>query len=542
MTMIQVLADLTPLGWVKLCGVIFSTFFIYRFFYNALFHPLSKVPGPFLAGASGLPSWYYAMRGDRHIWLLKLFETYGSKIRVAPNTVVFRDSAAYKDIYAHKANVQKAPFYEAWQKDKHDVNTFTTREKSEHAHARKLLNQCFNEKSLLASQSFMTKHVDRWNELMIAGVDDGEWSEPMDFTELTDGLVFDIMGDLCFGADFNLKEPGENPLKSIPHAVIKYMKFYYPLTRSPMLNTILWLKPRGLDNLMKAIAPPDIQHYINFVESCVTDRLQLYNEQILGAEDQQRKDMFWFLCDTKDDAGKPAYNTDQLNAEANTLIVGATDTTSTSMAGMMFYLTRYPDKLEKLVNELRSKFPTPEDIVHGPVLTSCVYLRACIDETMRLSPAGPGELPREVRKGGATIDGDFYPAGTIVGSSNWTTGHNEAIYGDTTEVFYPERWIPNPSTGVTQEDVKLARANFNPFATGPGSCPGKNLAILELSMTIGRTLHRLEIRKPLTGNNTLGEGDPANAWGKREKNVFQVEDAYVAVRHGPMLQFKKRAS
>ncbi|CAG8982845.1 hypothetical protein HYALB_00006655 [Hymenoscyphus albidus] len=514
-------AGLTPGGWVTYSITVVIIMLACQIIYNAFLHPLSKVLGRFFARVSGLPSWYSAMSGDRHIWLWQLFQIYGPKVRITPNTVVFCDPVAYRDIYSNKANVQKGPFYEAWQKDEYDVNTFSTREKKVHARQRKMLNQSFTEQSLLASQPFMVKHVDRWIELLVLGTQDGEWSEPMNFADLSDTL-----------------EPGENPFRVIPHSVVQYMQFFYPLTRSPMLELILWLKPGGLDNLFKSITPPHIKNYVNFVQTCVDKRLALYSEQKKEAVSAQRQDMFWFLCDAKDDDGRPAYSDGELHAEANMLIVGGTDTTSLQLAGIMFYLTRDICRLQKLVQEIQSRFQTPEDIVHGPELTGCTYLRACIDETMRLSPSGPSELPRQVRKGGTIINGDFYQEGTIVGASGWETGHNEDVYGE--EVFRPERWIPDEGTGVTQEDVNIFRANFHPFAKGPGSCPGKNIAILEPSITIARMLHRLEVRKPPTGENSLGEGNPNGGWGKRNQNIFQIQDSYISVRNGPMVQFKKR--
>jgi hypothetical protein len=204
------------------------------------------VPGPFLARVSGIPSWYYAGRGDRHIWIWQLFQIYGtllqvtrtvqlvlrhpgSKVRITPNTVIFRDPVVYRDIYNTKANMQKSGFYEAWRRDKYDVNTFNIRDKKEHAKRRKMLNQSFTEKSLRAAQPFMNKHIDRWNELLVSNVGDDQWSEVMNFAEVSDKLVFDIMGELCFGTSFDVKEPGENPFKVIPHAAIQYVQFLYPV-------------------------------------------------------------------------------------------------------------------------------------------------------------------------------------------------------------------------------------------------------------------------------------------------------------------------
>lgn len=43
--------------------------------------------------------------------------------------------------------------------------------------------------------------------------------------ELADTLVFDIMCDLSFGKSFDLKEPGPNLLRSVPHTFDNYTAF-----------------------------------------------------------------------------------------------------------------------------------------------------------------------------------------------------------------------------------------------------------------------------------------------------------------------------
>lgn len=39
---------------------------------------------------------------------------------------------------------------------------------------------------------------------------------------------------------------------------------------------------------------------------------------------------------------------------------------------------------------------------------------------------------------------------------------------------------------------------------------------------------------------TLGEGAPELGWERRDKNQFQLDDTFVAIRHEPRLQFRKR--
>jgi len=201
--------------------------------YNLYFHPLARVPGSLFARISGIPAWYHALLGDRHIWLWQQFQIYGDVVRTAPNTVMFCSSQAVTDIYGTKGNVRRSDFYAVWERHKEDKSAFTSIDRAEHARRRKILNLAFTEKSTRAASTFIIRHVDRWCELVAGDCHGNDWSAPVDFSEKVDGLIFDIMGDLSFGASFDIKEPGENPLKVIPHNVARYIQYMNPV--SPMM-------------------------------------------------------------------------------------------------------------------------------------------------------------------------------------------------------------------------------------------------------------------------------------------------------------------
>ncbi|OBT75560.1 hypothetical protein VF21_05844 [Pseudogymnoascus sp. 05NY08] len=360
-------------------------------------------------------------------------------------------------------------------------------------------------------------------------------------SDLSDCLVFDIMGDLSFGTSFNLKEVEENQFKHIPHTIADYMQFMYPITQSPILGVWVWLKPRGLDSLLESVSPKNVKEFYKFVdESVIKRRGEEEKLQMSGADESQgRKDMFHYLFKTTDDAGNPAYSVEELNAEANLLIIGGSDTTSTIMSGFWFYLTRHPRVYSKLVEEIRTTFKSANDIKTGPALISCKYLHACVDEMLRLSPAGTSELAREVLPGGLDIAGHHIPEGTHVGVSIWTFMHNQEFYGDPW-VYRPERWIPDSVTGVATEDVARAQSCFNPFTIGQGNCVGQKLAMAELLITFAKTLHRMDVR--LTPGDTLGAGAPQLGWGMRSKDHITLKDAYISIKDGPMLQFRRRTT
>lgn len=473
---------------------------------------------------------------------------------------------AHAAIYGMKSNVRRSTFYIGLTKNIREKTTVNTIDPAEHAKRRRMLNTCFTDNSVNAVTAFMSRHIDRWHQIMLGKHDSAtEWSDSMDLGEQVDHLVFDIMGDICFGRSFNIKEPGDNPLRAVPHNITHYLKFYYSVStiffiisgkalsamvpadfermkmcRSPLLDMIIWFKPRGLDRLVELITPRPVQQFQEFVYDSVTKRFELYRKQENIPENERRRDMFYFLCKAQDSStGHLAYTEDELRAEASLLIIAGSDTTTASLASIFWYLIRAPRCYQRLVHELQRTFKAAESVINGPKLMGCTYLRACVDEGMRLVPPGPCEPPREVLSGGLHIMGEYYPKGTIVGTAPWCDSRNEEVYGDP-GAYRPERWIVDEATGVTQEMVAKIRTNFHPFLTGPGACAGKNIAIAEILLVVSKTLLRFDLRK--TPGSTLGEGDPKFGWGERDRKQYQIIDAYVSLKQGPEVQYRKRAS
>lgn len=86
------------------------------------------------------------------------------------------------------------------------------------------------------------------------------------------------------------------------------------------------------------------------------------------------------------------------------------DTTATALAGVTYLLATNPQAMNKLAQELRAAFSNDEEI--GILSTQNLpYLKAVIDEALRVYPPGGSGMPREVPEGGDTIFGQYVPAG-----------------------------------------------------------------------------------------------------------------------------------
>jgi cytochrome P450 len=99
---------------------------------------------------------------------------------------------------------------------------------------------------------------------------------------------------------------------------------------------------------------------------------------------------------------------EQFVASSDTVLLGGSETTSTLLSGITYYLVQHPKTLEKLVQEIRSKF-TSEDQIDLPGVNSRNYMLACLQETFRLYPPVPGALPRRTREEDIFAGNTFHP-------------------------------------------------------------------------------------------------------------------------------------
>lgn len=521
--------------WVEIFASSVFCYFVGSAIYNLYLSPLARYPGPFLSKISSIPDFYWSLTGARHLWIAHNHRVYGEVFRYRPDGLLFKTPQAYRDIFNNKANVKRSKFYDIMTRHPEDTSTLTGTDPVLHAQKRRVLNTVFSEKSIRSMEPLLAKHVTRWCELLVDG-DGVGWSSPRKMSDTCDHLVLDVLCDLCFGRTVDTKEPGENEYRKIPHIIAFFLKILYPLGHSPWLNLVVWLKPRGLDWLLGVMTPPRVRFLYDFVRESLDRRVEVQSSE----PHQGQNDMLQHLINAVDPVtGQPGFNPSALEAEVVMLTIAGSDTTSVILAGFFFYITRSPHAYAMIVNEVRSTFQSFEEIKSGPKLLSCCpYMRACVDEAMRITPAGPSELPRIVLAGGMVIDGAYIPEGTTVGVSHWSFYRNEEYFADP-DTYRPERWIVDSATGVTEEDVARARSSCVPFTAGTTSCAGKNFALLEIYLTIAKTLWMYDMR--LLPGDTTGTGNKETTWGKHDLNVFQVIDSYISIRDGPMVQFRMRA-
>jgi cytochrome P450 len=392
------------------------------------------------------------------------------------------------------------------------------------------------------------------------------WGPPMDLSDWFNYLTFDVMGKLVFGRVFDIINNPAN--RYIPLAIHPSARRTGVMVAMPSLMKIYPYLERVLD-------PERAKERYAFVEAARSiamaraqakaDPTQDTLSENGSQQEKKVKDIYGKMLDVRDPETGQGFSAPELLSESMLLIVAGSDTTATALSTLFFYIIRNEHIFDKLVHEIRSTFSSLDSIRSSPELTSCVYLRACLNESLRIIPPVGGTLWREVLSGGLDVSVPVkgtgrnkqvhLPAGVELGVAAYALHHNTA-YFDRPYAFEPTRWIAS-AKGNSSEQVERAKSAFCPFSIGPRGCPGQALAFTEASIAVARILYSFDIKSasPELGGH-IGEGNPKLVrenqfggtrlpWSSNEpwrarKEEFQVWDSFTCVKQGPIVQFRPR--
>ncbi|ROV88370.1 hypothetical protein VPNG_10271 [Cytospora leucostoma] len=462
--------------------------------YRLLFHPLARYPGPFPAKLTSAYTAFYAWRLCSHISAYKSFETY--------------------DIY-NNPKVTKGRAYQGSRMGTERPNIFNAADRDLHRQKRRIIAPTISERAMRSFESEMSKEIDVFlvNLLQLS-----RNNEVVDMTPLCDRLGMDVVGRLAFG--FELKTQSEATYRHIA-AGIK--------ARSAINSVYMsWPDLRVLDRLITFLRP----------RSYRSDLENLYRSlrTMIGARMAIPRDAKHDFYAQVSDKLEPQ----DLWAEAIMIVGAGGSTTATPISAIFFYLSRYPTAYERLASEIRSGFLSGREISQGPRLNACTYLRAVIDEGLRLST---GTISTWRNQDAASIaageelviDGHIIPPGTEVAINAYSFMRNADYFPDPF-AFRPERWLAEgvaEESDAQREHRATMRRAFVPFSLGSRSCAGQPMAYLELNLAVARAMWYFDFEKAPGEAGKLGEvpGKPLE---------FKLEDATIVGHHGPNLVLHPR--
>lgn len=423
-------------------------YFVSTCFYNLFLSPLRKYPGPWFAAACPIPFVWAMCTGRWSIWLIELHEKYGGVVRFGPDHLSYADSRSQKDIHApvglRHAYDKHPTLYQAVTSNEQSI--FTSNGATHERH-RRILLRAFTDGAIVrlgkTIKTYITQLMDRLDEHSAA-------STPANMQDLLLFVTVDTAADLLFGEPFNMTRDG------------KYNGFVAGVLNLTHIGQVVaglqqlrWFRFIWNHAIQYAVQPV-LQKHQQATDVRVQRRLD-------GGAVDAREDIIKYAL-----SGKEKLNTPELFLNASHLWLAASETSTTSLAAMTFFLLQHPEAYRRLVEEVRTTFETEEDLADTARLPTLKWVDACIKEAQRLHSPLPTPLPRYIPAGGADICGQFVPEGSCVVVTTDAAYRSKDNFHDPLS-FRPERWLDERDP-VFENDK---REVFQPFLLGPKSCIGK---------------------------------------------------------------------
>jgi cytochrome P450 len=293
----------------------------------------------------------------------------------------------------------------------------------------------------------------------------------------------DIIAGLAFGSDVNTIETGDNAIQ------------------------------RNLDEILPAVArrtlaPFPYWRYVKLprdhrLERCVDAVRAATDELLARARERMRADPAlvtrphnmleaMLAAAAQQDSGVTER---EVVGNVLTMLLAGEDTTSNSLAWLIWLLHRHPQVLEQARAEVLRVAPDAAALAIEQV-DRLDLVEACAHEALRLKPTAAFLLFEALHD---TMVGDVQVAkGTLVWCVMRSSSVDEAWVANAAE-FNPQRWLDD------QVDKKVSM----PFGAGPRTCPGRYLALLEIKVAMAMLLARFEILSV----STVHGGEPAEKLG-----------------------------
>ncbi|KAI1139269.1 cytochrome P450 [Hypoxylon sp. FL0543] len=480
--------------------------------YQLLLHPLRNYPGPLVAKLTNGYTGYFAIKRDLHIEIWRNHQKYGPVVRIGPDRLVFNSATALRDIYQNE-RVTKPPTYLSTQTKPGAYSVWNALDRGLHRRKRRLVGRATTDASMRSFEPAMVEQVDIFIQQLGRLRD-----QPVDVKSRCSYLSFDIIGLLSFGYSLHLQTQQENRF-----LVEQLARSTHRMNVCMQIPVISRYK---LHVYINKFFQQEREKTARLIETMIRSRM---------AEDvNAKRDLYSFVAEAvnaKDDEG---LRIGDLWYEAFFFIIAGGDTSATALSATLFYLSRNLKSYAKLAAEIRTTFQSADEIC-GSKLSGCQYLRACIDESIRMSPPSPGTLWRELapeEEGGKpfVVDGHIIPHGTKVGVNTYSLHHNDEYFHDPF-TYNPDRWLATGDSKEGGTSRKAMHDAFAAFSIGSRGCAGKPMAYLELSLALAKTLWYFDFE---TAPGKLGDV------GLGQKGEFHLYDIFTSTHDGPYLVFKAR--
>ncbi|KAL4903346.1 hypothetical protein BDW74DRAFT_186034 [Aspergillus multicolor] len=418
-------------------------------------------------------------------------------IRVGPRTLSFGSVAAIQDIYGHSSPCLKAETYQATLSPGAHTHILNAIDREDHATKRRML-----------SNAFATRNLESWEEKIVDKVKclvrqldrmcipspngsvhgDGEFN--VDWRKWSNLFTIDAIAEIALSEKTHVLEARNDTIMvSNQGGKTRTLSFLESMHGGARIASWFFGAPGWFTFFKRAtsLISPHLRRKWEQGEDFGAIVRHLVDRRLSRLDNPDD----FIACLLADKSGKPR-NLDrgEIETEANMLLDAGSETTAIALTHLLYYLVRNPDSLSQLRVEVTSILQESEIIAPYAKVKNLPYLKACINESLRLSPPLPRGLERATPPDGIVIAGTRI-AGNVGVSVPAYIAHRDATIFPNPEQFAPERWLQ-----VKPAELAAMGAAFIPFSTGSRGCIGRNLTMMEQQILVATLVHRYNFVLP----------------------------------------------
>ncbi|MDI1490296.1 MAG: hypothetical protein OHK93_001496 [Ramalina farinacea] len=451
---------------------------------------------------SRIPLTWAVFTGKSYDYTDRVHEHYGPIVRVGPTELTIRTSAAWKDIYMHRPQIQKESANQTQPVNR--AQSLLTADELDHPRQRRILSHAFSDKAIREQEQLMQPYF----SLLISRVRRDAEIRPgkkVDMSKWFNYITLDVMGDLSFGESFHLLENDEgNPWVTDLFLHTRYGHVTANLSSFPLLH---WIVSSIFLKLGAAKRGP--------IAKFVADRIA--RRAALGSD---RPDFMHYQINrisekdaTRDDEGLTRA---EVATNAIAFIMAGSKLPGIVLTASLYYTLQRPDIYQKLCDEVRTTFHSEADINFAST-TDLKYVLAILNEAMRLHHPTPAHLARITPPSGHTVDGHWIPGNTTIGMQMNAAYHSPDNFVEPL-AFLPERWLPNGDFRFSKDNKEV----FQPFSAGPRNCIGQRLGYAEMRVVLARMIWNFDLELGADKGN-INYTNNRRAWIMYEDKALMVK-------------------
>ncbi|KAI0482569.1 cytochrome P450 oxidoreductase [Xylariaceae sp. FL0804] len=450
--------------------------------YARTLHPLSKVPGPWLASVSRTWYMYHVARGDMEKEQRRLHAQHGRLIRIAPDELSCADPEAIRTIYRIQGALDKTDFYPPWNSGGFSPHRdmFTETSDKKHGERRRIVNHVYTLGNVLKSE----KYIDGCSKVFLQRLGEQVGSDnPFDLGHWLQMYAFDVIGEMYFGRAFGFLEKSEDHNRWI-HSLDLLMPFLCttcvaPSFLRPLIMGSALVVPGALTAL-KSIGATNAA-----AKEVVRQRLARGPE----VEGKQRTDLLEQLYAIHIEKGsKVDFGIGDIEQEAWVALFAGSDTTAIAFRGVFYNLMKHPKvyvALQREIDEAAAAGRLSSPVRYAEAV-QLPLLCATVKEALRTHPGVQLTMPRLAPRGGLEACDFTVPEGYRVGINAAVVHHDTGVFGDDAAEFRPTRWLEDRDSAARMDRYMLH------FGAGTRTCIGKNISLAEIHKLVPEVLRQFE--------------------------------------------------